>query len=53
MAMVNTGYSEASPRTTGRTGLGNDPDSKEYWSLSKCKRAYLDYVGSKQEEIQE
>jgi hypothetical protein len=28
-------------------------DDKEYWSLSKVKRAYMDYIGSKQEEIEE
>jgi len=33
----------------------SDPDGKftGYWSLAKCQRAYLDYIGSKQEEIQE
>lgn len=30
-----------------------DTNKKEYWSLEKCKRAYLNYLGSKTDEIVE
>jgi len=30
-----------------------DEDEAEFWSLYRCKRAYLDYLGQKHEEIQE
>lgn len=38
----------------GSAGSSNAPETKSsYWSLSKLKRAYLDYVGSKREELEE
>lgn len=36
------------------TGSGTGaPDNKGYWSLSKCRKAYLDYLNNKQEEVAE
>lgn len=31
----------------------DDDDESEFWTLEKCKRAYLDYIGSKSDEIEE
>ena len=33
--------------------LGREDEATEYWSLSQLKRGYLDYLGSKREEIDE
>ena len=33
--------------------IDQDDEGVAYWSLEKCKRAYLDFVGSKQAEIEE
>jgi len=57
MAVGQTsGYtSNLSPASVG-VGLSSpleDSEKAEYWTLSKMKRAYTDYIGSKQEEIQE
>lgn len=53
---TNIGYTQSIvPATSGYTPdveVGDD-DEKRYWSLSKCKRAYTDYLGSKREEIEE
>lgn len=52
--MNNSGYS-----TTGAVGSaaapsgGPVPAKGEYWSLERCKKAYLDYLGNKTEEIEE
>lgn len=35
------------------SGFPESEPGEEYWSLAKCKRAYMDYVGSKREEIME
>lgn len=35
------------------TSAGEGKDAAGYWELSKCKKAYLDYLGSKREEIEE
>jgi hypothetical protein len=51
MGSYSSSVSEA-----GRFSSSEDekPDAnKDYWSLAKCKRAYMEYVGDKQEEIQE
>lgn len=38
----------------GSTGtVAGSDDKTEYWTLSKCKRAYTDYLGSKRAEIDE
>ena len=49
---TNTGYANVIPQPIGATSTV-DEDDKAYWTLSKCKRAYMDYIGSKREEIEE
>jgi hypothetical protein len=54
--MVETSYTSGAtesggPHATGATG--GQVDGTEYWTLSKCKDAYTDYLGSKSEEIEE
>lgn len=49
--MNNTGYVVGgSSSTTGSIGA---PEKGSYWPLSKCRKAYLDYLANKQEEISE
>lgn len=49
--MNNTGYVVGgSSSTTGSIGA---PEKGAYWSLSKCRKAYLDYLANKQEEVSE
>jgi len=50
---AGTGYvsGSAAPSTGGVSGQSKDKAG--YWSLSKCKRAYLDYLGNKTNEIEE
>lgn len=54
--MADTGYSTTAPTSEVGTGGVSDAHTKgkpEYWTLSKCKRAYLDYLGNKTDEIEE
>lgn len=50
---AGTGYvpGNAAPSTGGVSGQAKGKDG--YWSLEKCKRAYLDYLGNKINEIEE
>jgi hypothetical protein len=51
-----SGYSADTPRAVGGgfTGdLATQTSDVDYWSLSRCKRGYTDYLGSKRNEIQE
>ena len=50
---AGTGYvsGSAAPSTGGVSGQSKDKAG--YWSLAKCKRAYLDYLGNKTNEIEE
>jgi hypothetical protein len=49
--MNNTGYVVGgSSSTTGSIGA---PEKGGYWPLSKCRKAYLDYLANKQEEVSE
>ena len=41
----------AAPSTGGVSGQSKGKDG--YWSLEKCKRAYIDYLGNKINEIEE
>jgi len=51
---ISTGYAQIVPPADGLSSTSvTDDSTAKYWSLSKCKRAYMDYVGSKHEEIQE
>ena len=34
-------------------GIGDSTTDEQYWTLSRMKRAYLDYLNSKREEIEE
>ena len=57
MAMT-TGYTQSvvPPADAGPSSYAvqtGDEDNKDYWTLSKVKRAYLDYLGSKRDEIEE
>ena len=48
---VNVGYGAATPAS--RSVSHTEDKETAYWSLSKCKRAYMDYIGSKRDEIDE
>lgn len=52
--MNSTGYSTTAQSSTGAGGTTAiaQPDHG-YWSLEKCKKAYLDYLNNKQDEINE
>jgi hypothetical protein len=50
---LNTGYSSAIVPPDRVSSSSDDTDEIGYWSLGKCKRAYMDYVGSKRLEIEE
>lgn len=54
MAQANlSGYSVGGSGS-GATTSSDEPKTKtDYWTLSKLKRAYLDYLGTKREEIDE
>ena len=56
MAAVGAGAAFTGPGQ-GRTGYKlieySNGDEEGYWSLEKCKRCYMDYLGSKTEEIDE
>ena len=39
--------------SSGAAGSSDDTDTKHYWTLDRCRRAYLDYLGTKREEIDE
>ncbi len=47
------GYQSNSPEPGIATAPGASDDGTEYWTLTRCKRAYLDYLGSKRREIDE
>jgi len=49
---TGTGYAAGGAISTS-AGVSEDKGKKDYWSLSKCKKAYLDYLGNKTEEINE
>ena len=50
--MTDTGYAVGGSSST--SGGASDSKGKAgYWSLSKCKKAYLDYLTNKTEEINE
>lgn len=49
---AGTGYAPGG--AVGGMGGGTPaPAPSDYWSLERCKRAYLDYLGSKRDEIEE
>src|SRR5215471_18012470 len=54
---ANVGYSTAvipPPAISSDATTGNDVDEVTgYWTLAKCKKAYMDYLGSKADEISE
>jgi hypothetical protein len=52
--MANTGYiADGGEQTLANTSGPIEPDTSAYWGLARLKRAYLDYVGSKRDEILE
>jgi hypothetical protein len=55
LAQSDTGYSVGGSGSGRTSGSGDDgTKSKDgYWSLQKLKRSYLDYLGTKREEIDE
>jgi hypothetical protein len=55
MAIASMGTYSSSVMGPGRfsSSQETEDDEKNYWSLAKCKRAYMEYVGDKQEEIEE
>jgi hypothetical protein len=53
MANFSDYSSNAGGQTAGNTAGRVEPEQNGYWPLSRLKRAYLDYVGSKRGEILE
>jgi hypothetical protein len=51
--MNSTGYQIGSGAGSATSAETSDKASTGYWSLSKCKKAYLDYLGNKTDEIEE
>ena len=53
--MNQTGYiaGGSTASSTGGVTPATNKAGSEYWPLEKCKRAYLDYLGNKTEEIEE
>jgi hypothetical protein len=52
--MANIGYTTGGGAQTVANVSGPiEPDTSGYWGLARLKRAYLDYVGSKRDEILE
>jgi hypothetical protein len=49
--LADTGYAVGGSGTA--IGASGSEDKQSYWSLRKLKRAYLDYLGTKREEIDE
>lgn len=47
-----SGY-EVGGSTSGTVSTGATEGKEGYWSLGKCRKAYLDYLGNKQQEIEE
>lgn len=47
---ARTGYQVGGSASTSGSGA---PEKGKYWPLSKCRKAYLDYLANKQEEIDE
>lgn len=47
-----SGYAVGSAPSTGPTS-SQDTKKAAYWPLERCKKAYLDYIGNKQSEIEE
>lgn len=50
--MANTGYSVGGS-SVAATGYAPGPDQSEGWDLGRLKKSYLDYIGNKQDEIEE
>lgn len=48
-----TGYSTSAGRTTVANSDAGGGAEQGFWSLDRCKRAYMDYLGSKTAEIEE
>lgn len=48
-----SGYKSGGGAAVGMPGTTNDKSGTDYWPLTKCKRAYLDYLSSKRLEIDE
>lgn len=54
--MASSGYTTGATNSGGPHAMGaagSGQPATDYWSLSKCKDAYTDYLGSKSEEIEE
>jgi hypothetical protein len=50
--LSDTGYAVGGSVST-YGGVSNDKKGDDYWPLSRCKKAYLDYLGNKTAEIEE
>src|SRR5262245_12464239 len=50
--MLETSYTSQSAGSASNTA-GPANSTEGYWSLEKCRKAYLDYLGNKREEIDE
>src|SRR5215475_4956316 len=54
MAVNTSGYAQIVPPADALgVSAGYEENQTQYWTLAKVKRAYLDYIGAKNEEIQE
>lgn len=50
MTSTDAGYA---PGGASASSVDSGPAPDGYWSLEKCKKAYLDYLGTKTQEIEE
>jgi hypothetical protein len=50
---LETSYNSRAAGSAGGASSGPEADSKGYWSLSKLRKCYTDYLFSKREEIDE
>lgn len=50
---TSTGYAQIAQVAGSSTSEDGGKEKSDYWTLAKCKRAYMDYVATKSEEIQE
>ena len=50
--MNQTGY-QIGGSTSASAQTGASEGQQQFWPLDKCKKAYLDYLGNKQAEIDE
>lgn len=51
--MNSTGYAVGGATSSGITSATDTKGKEGYWTLERCKKAYMDYLGNKTAEIEE